>query len=135
MGCVDKLFIGNIVLKELISSKSLRRGNHHHPTNEEREAQDKHLFVYCYNQGGEKDRRDNKSRPYPSLVTLGAWASLPGWYITRKWTKYLGCTHTVHPKYIQNFPCQFSCNFPGLGNSQDIHSVPGHMTAVFPLCN
>ena len=56
-------------------------------------------------------------------------------YITRKWTKYLGYTHPVHPRYIQNFPCQCSCNFPGLGNSQDIHSVPGHMTAVFPLCN
>jgi len=56
-------------------------------------------------------------------------------YITRKWTMYLGYTHLVHPKYIQNFPCQCSCNFPGLGNSQDIHSVPGHMTAVFPLCN
>jgi len=48
---------------------------------------------------------------------------------------YLGYTHLVHLKYIQNFPCQFSCNFPGLGNSQDIHSVPGHMTVVFPLCN
>ena len=47
---------------------------------------------------------------------------------------YLGYTHLVHPKYIQNFPCQFSCNFPGL-DSQDIHSVPGHMTVVFTLCN
>ena len=56
-------------------------------------------------------------------------------YITRKWTKYLGCTHLVHPKYIQNFPCQFSCNFPGVGNSQGIHSVLDHMTVMFPLCN
>jgi len=56
-------------------------------------------------------------------------------YTARKWTMYLGYTHLVHPKYIQNFPCQFSCNFPGLENSQDIHSVPGHMTVVFPLCN
>ena len=54
---------------ELISSKPLpRRGNHHHPTDEEREARDKRLFVYRYNQGGEKTRRDNSSRPYPSLM-------------------------------------------------------------------
>ena len=56
---------------ELISSKPLYwKGNHHHPTDEEREAQDKRLFVYHYNQGGEKTRRDNLSHPYPSYTNI-----------------------------------------------------------------
>jgi len=33
-------------------------------------ARDKRLFVYQYNQGGEKTRRDNSSRPYPSCVNI-----------------------------------------------------------------
>ena len=37
-------------------------------------------------------------------------------YIARKWTKYHACTHPAHPRYIQNFPCQCSCNLSGLGN-------------------
>ena len=50
-----------------------RKGNHHHPTDEECDARDKHLFVYRYNQGGEKTRRDNKSHPYPSLMAIQRW--------------------------------------------------------------
>ena len=41
-------------------------------------------------------------------------------YITRKWTKYQANTHPAHPKFIQNFPSQFSCNFPSTGNGQYI---------------
>jgi len=53
------------------SSKSFgRKGNHHHPTDEECQAQDDQLFIYRYNQGGEKTRRDNKGRPYPSLMAI-----------------------------------------------------------------
>ena len=59
-------------MKELISSKG-RKGNHHHPTDEEREARDKRLFVHCYNQGREKERRDNWSHPYPSLMSIRCW--------------------------------------------------------------
>ena len=44
-------------------------------------------------------------------------------------------THLVHLRYIQNFPSQFPYNFPSLGNGQYIHSVPGHVTAMFPLGN
>ena len=56
---------------ELVSSKPFgRKGNHHHFLAEEREARDKRLFVYRYNQGGEKNRRDNSSRPYPSLMGI-----------------------------------------------------------------
>jgi len=56
---------------ELISSKPLhQKGNHHHPTDEEQEARDKRLFVYRYNQGGEKTRRDNSSHPYPSYTNI-----------------------------------------------------------------
>ena len=59
---------------ELISSKPLYwKGNHHHPFEEECEARDKHLFVYRYNQGGEKTRRDNHSRPYPALANIRRW--------------------------------------------------------------
>jgi len=56
---------------ELISSKPFgHKGNHHHPLDEERAARDKWLFVYRYNQGGEKTRRDNSSRPYPSCANI-----------------------------------------------------------------
>jgi len=59
---------------ELISSKPFsRKGNHHHPSDEAREAWDKRLFVYRYNQGGEKTRRDNSSHPYPSLMGICSW--------------------------------------------------------------
>ena len=54
-------------------------------------------------------------------------------YIIRKWTKYQANTHPAHPKFIQNFPSQFSCNFPSTGNGQYIHSVPGHVTGISPL--
>ena len=54
-------------------------------------------------------------------------------YITRKWTKCQANTHPVYPKFIQNFPSQFSCNFPSIGNGQYIYSVPGHMTEISPL--
>jgi len=42
----------------------------HFPSQEEREEQDKHLFVYRYNQGGESSRRDNGGKPYPSLQSV-----------------------------------------------------------------
>ena len=54
-------------------------------------------------------------------------------YITRKWTKYQANTHPAYPKFIQNFPSQFSCNFPIPGNGQYIHSVPDHVTGISPL--
>jgi len=40
------------------------------PTEEERNERDKKLFVYRYNQGGEKSRRDNYGKPYPSLTSV-----------------------------------------------------------------
>ena len=59
---------------ELILLKPLpRKGNHHHPSDEEQVARDKWLFVYWYNQGGEKTRRDNLSRPYPSCANIRSW--------------------------------------------------------------
>jgi len=75
-GCTDRLpgkipglFAFNNA--ELISSKPLhRKGNHHHPTDEEQEAWDKQLFVYRYNQGGEKTCRDNSSCPYLSYTSI-----------------------------------------------------------------
>ena len=48
---------------------------------------------------------------------------------------YPAFTHSVHLKYIQNFPCQFPYSFPSPGNGQDIHSVPGNVIAMFPLGN
>ena len=60
---------------QLVSSKPLyQKGNHHHPTDKEREARDKCLFIYHYNQGDEKTRRDNKSCPYPSLTGIHHWS-------------------------------------------------------------
>jgi len=76
MGCTDWLpgkipglfSFSNV---ELISSKPLYwKGNHHHRSEEEREAWDQRLFVYHYNQGGEKNHRDNQTRPYPSLTNI-----------------------------------------------------------------
>jgi len=75
-GCTDRLLGGipglfgfdNAQLKPFG-----RKGNHHHPTDKEHEAQDNRLFVYRYNQGGEKNRRDNKSHPYPSLMAVRHW--------------------------------------------------------------
>jgi len=56
---------------KLISSKPFGcKGNHHHPSDEERAACDKRLFVYQYNQGGEKTCRDNSSHPYPSCANI-----------------------------------------------------------------
>ena len=52
--------------------------------------------------------------------------------ITRTWTKYQAKTHLVHPKSIQNFPSQFPCSVPGSGNGWYIHSVPDHVTRMFP---
>ena len=37
---------------------------------EERLERDKHLFVYRYNQGSKKSRRDNYGKPYPSLTMI-----------------------------------------------------------------
>ena len=48
----------------------------HCPTIEERSERDKHLFVYRYNQGHKVSRRDNWSKPYPSLMNVkGRFAS------------------------------------------------------------
>jgi len=52
--------------------------------------------------------------------------------ITRTWTKYQAKTHLVHCKFIQNIPSQFPCSFPGSGNGQYIHNVPGDVTRMFP---
>ena len=43
---------------------------------------------------------------------------------------YLGKTHLVHHKYIQNVPNQFPCSVANPGNAQDIYSVPGHVIAM-----
>ena len=56
---------------ELGSSKPVHwRGNHYHPTDEERKVRDQKLFVYRYNQGGEKSCWDNSTCPYPSLNSI-----------------------------------------------------------------
>ena len=51
-------------------------------------------------------------------------------YTVRAWTMYLGKTHLVHHKYIQNVPNQSPCSVPSAGNAQDIYSVPGHVIAM-----
>jgi len=51
---VEESFTGLLFGSNLFGKR--KRG--HFPTEEEREEQDKHLFVYCYNQGGESSRRD-----------------------------------------------------------------------------
>ena len=43
---------------------------------------------------------------------------------------YLGKTHLVYHKYIQNVPNQFPCSVSSPGNAQDIYSVPGHVIAM-----
>ena len=76
------------------------------------------------------------SPSFPHPLTGGKeWCTKPVHrkYIARKWTMYPAFTHSVHLEYIQNFPYQFPCNFPSPGNDQYIHSVPGHVTAMFPL--
>jgi len=57
------------MVKDLIASKG-KRGCHHYPSEEERAARDEQLYIYRYNQAGEKTRRDNGSRPYPSLTGM-----------------------------------------------------------------
>jgi len=47
-----------------------KRKKGHFPLSEEREERDKHLFVYCFNQGSESSRRDNRGKPYPSLQSV-----------------------------------------------------------------
>ena len=56
-------------------------------------------------------------------------------YIARKWIKYPPKTHPVHCKHVQNFPSQFHYSVPSTGYAQYIHSVPGHVIAVFPSGN
>ena len=79
MGCTDWTLGGipgffNFDKAELVSSKPLhQKGNHHHPSDEEHDAWDKRSFVYHYNQGGEKNQRDNQTRPYPSLTNICCW--------------------------------------------------------------
>jgi len=63
---LKNLFTGSLVSSDLFGKR--KRG--HFPTSEEREEQDKHLFVYRYNQGGEASRRDNGGKPYPSLQSV-----------------------------------------------------------------
>ena len=94
--------------------------------------------VYC----SSRQRTMGLSQPRPRVGTRTdtggkGWCTEPVHrkYITRKWTMYPAFTHSVHLKYIQNFPSQFPYNFPSPGNDQYIHSVPGHVTAMFPLDN
>jgi len=63
---LKNLFTGSLFPSNLFGKR--KRG--HFPTTEEREEQDKHLFVYRYNQGGEASRRDNGGKPYPSLQSV-----------------------------------------------------------------
>jgi len=63
---LKNLFAGLLFPSNLFGKR--KRG--HFPTTEEREEQDKHLFVYHYNQGGEASRRDNGGKPYPSLQSV-----------------------------------------------------------------
>jgi len=63
---LKNLFTGSLFSSNLFGKR--KRG--HFPTTEEREEQDKHLFVYRYNQGGELSRRDNGGKPYPSLQSV-----------------------------------------------------------------
>ena len=78
-GCIDQLpgkipGLFTFDNAKLVSSKPFyQKGNHHHLYNEEREARDKRLFVYRYNQGGEKTHRDNPSRPYPLYTNIHNW--------------------------------------------------------------
>ena len=52
------------MLKNLfIGLPFFKRKKGHFPSEEEREARDKRLFVYCYNQGNESSRRDNGGNP------------------------------------------------------------------------
>jgi len=46
------------MVKDLIASKG-KQGRHHYPSDEERAARDERLYIYRYNQAGEKTRRDN----------------------------------------------------------------------------
>jgi len=57
------------MVKDLVSSKG-KRGCHHYPTVEERAAWDEWLYVYRFNQAGETTRRDNGSRPFPSMTGM-----------------------------------------------------------------
>jgi len=59
------------MLKSLfIGLPFFKRKKGHFPSEEEREARDKRLFVYRYNQGGKSSRRDNGGKPYPSLQSV-----------------------------------------------------------------
>jgi len=48
-----------------------RRKKGHFPSEEEREARDKRLFVYRYNQGGESSRRCQGFRPTTLTAPVG----------------------------------------------------------------
>jgi len=65
---VDTFFPGSMFTSNLFEKK--KKG--HFPSVVEREAWDKCLFVYRYNQGGESLRRDNWGKPYPSLASIRA---------------------------------------------------------------
>jgi len=66
---LKNLLIGSLFPSNLFGK---RKGGHF-PTAEEREEQDKRLFVYRYNQGNESSRRDNGGKPYPSLHLVRGW--------------------------------------------------------------
>ena len=55
--CIDRRS-GCVMVKDLIASKG-KQGRHHYPSDEERAARDERLYIYRYNQAGEKTRRDN----------------------------------------------------------------------------
>jgi len=63
----DGFLLGSIFVE---GSSRKGKGNHHRPSEEETKTRDEKLFVYKYNQGGESLRRDNRSKPYPSLVRI-----------------------------------------------------------------
>ena len=51
------------------------------PTAEEKEERDKQLFVYRYNQGAEKTRRDNYGKSYPPLTQVrGRFSTSKYWH-------------------------------------------------------
>jgi len=68
IGCTDRL-LGAVMVKDLISSKG-KRGRHHYPSEEAQAAWDERLYIYRFNQAGEKTWRDNGSHPYPLLTGM-----------------------------------------------------------------
>ena len=92
---------------------------------------------YLLNRASSSTGESRDSTSEPTSTGGKGWCTEPVHhkYIARKWTMYPAFTCSVHLKYIQNFPSQFPHSFPSPGNDQYTHSVPGHVTAMFPLGN